>query len=73
MAQLKNKFVDLPDGWKFLVKETGFMVEGNSFNELFDLTVYHMSINNIPVPDDLAQIIEERLCETAPKKLVTER
>jgi len=70
MDKLKNREDDLPEGWKFLVEETGWTVDGETFNQLVRNVWYHMKINDIDVPKNLPEIIEHELCKTAPDKML---
>ncbi len=72
MARLKNRFVDLPEGWKFRVKDTNFLVEGHSFNHLVLNVKYHMQINNVAIPDDLENTIDAEISKTVPVHMRSE-
>ena len=60
--------VDVPNkGWIFTVEETGVTLNGGTINQLKNMVHNHMRANNVRIPADLNEIIEDTACRNLDK------
>ncbi len=53
-----------PGGWKYTVPETGVVILGDFFSEMWPKIVRHYEANSLPVPD--RELVEDRACRESP-------
>jgi hypothetical protein len=70
MLQLRNKLVDVPVGWSFVVKETNERIHAETFDQLVHSVFQHMLINKIDIPCKFGAIIENDICTRIPKHMI---
>jgi len=70
MKKLHDPLHDVPGGWFYCVPETGERIKGNTLNDLEEKVRFHLDINELDVPDDLRDIIENEICLRLPKAFV---
>jgi len=56
-----------PGGWRYTVPETGLVITGGFFEEVWTRTLAHRKANNLPIPEDYREFLEDAVCrETNP-------
>ncbi len=53
-----------PGGWKYTVPETGVVILGDFFSEMWPKIVRHYEANSLPAPD--RELVEDRACRESP-------
>lgn len=66
MEMLRNPNMSPPDGFRFQCEATGHEIRMRSLPELIAETETHLRSNDLPVPDDLRQQIEDQICKRIP-------
>lgn len=67
MLKVKNKSITIPGGWRDVCPETNFPFFADSLEQLVDKEKKHLIANKYPVPENLAEIIENRICHMMPE------
>jgi len=70
MLKLKNKSNEPRTGFTYHL-DNGFMVRGNTLDELITSVKAHMRANKDEIPEDLAEIIEDDICQRNPASMCT--
>ena len=55
-----------PDGFRYVFPETGKEIHAWTYVDWVQLAKNHLQANNLPVPQDLGEIMQEQLCKTLP-------
>jgi len=72
MLKINNPDAGIPGRYTFTVPETGYNVGPfNRLKELLEATREHYSANNIPIPENLDDIVQDLLCRKIPFDLCT--
>lgn len=66
IMKLRNITHGIPDGWRYTEQATGYVVHSGSYIELEDAVRAHLKANNLPIPDNLGQVIQNQLCHWLP-------
>ena len=53
-----------PGGWRYTVPETGVVITGDFFGEIWPQVVRHHAANGLPAPE--REIVEDRACRESP-------
>jgi len=69
---LPNRTQAPPGGWKFEVKETGAVFEGNSLGEVVEMVRKHRAVNGLEQALDGEKEIEDAVCERVPQYCTSE-
>jgi len=55
-----------PDGFRYLVPETGFVAHSWTYDAWVEVARLHYSGNNMEIPSDLESLMQNQLCQTLP-------
>ncbi len=64
MLQLIKRSVCPPNGFRYVFPETGHIVHAWDFDSWVQSAKNHLQTNNLPEPSDLAETMQEQLCQT---------
>lgn len=67
MLRLKKRNTTPPGGYRDVAPQTGFPFYADSLADLIAKEKNHLKANNLSVPTDLAEQIENRLCHLMPE------
>jgi len=67
MKTLIPTSVTPPNGYTYTQEETGHTMSADSFHQLVGRVVEHRRANNLPVPFNIDDIVEQQLCEERPE------
>ena len=71
MRTLKNVRTDPPGGWTYTVPETTLTITAGNFWKLMTLVKEHYSVNDLKVPDDLEEQVNDYICRRIPGNFCT--
>ena len=66
MLTLKQKKRIPPGGFSYKQPETGIVIQAFSWPALVQLVINHRNANNLPVPVNIEEIVEEGACQERP-------
>lgn len=67
MNKLIETSVVPPNGYSYKQEETGITVSSDNFTQLVTRVVDHRKANNLPVPFNISEIVEESVCKERPE------
>ena len=68
MLKWTTKNITPPDGWRYHVPDTETTVKGNHWGHLLARVEEHLKANNLPVPLNLEEYVENYMCSLFPDK-----
>ena len=61
-----NRNVCPPDGFRYLVPETGYICHAWTYDAWVEDARHHYTGNNMAIPDNLETLMQQQLCQTLP-------
>jgi hypothetical protein len=67
MKAVRRDIEKPPEGWRYTVPETRSLIKADFFEDLWKKVIKHREANNLPIPDDYREFLEDAACnETNP-------
>ena len=58
-----------PGGYRYYIEPTNSWVSSGSLGGIIDAVMHHLKTNHLPIPSDLEQRVENRICQQIPAEI----
>lgn len=70
LLKLRRPDVEPPTGWLYTVEQTGFTIRAGDKASLVERVSKHMSANDLRVPANLPDVVEDWICRRCPPDMI---